>query len=64
MDRAAAARFVIEFMGRETGVDFGDFIGLRDRDRIVAMAAEPIGGPPTETPKGWCNLPRPQGRRP
>lgn len=59
MDRAASARFVIEFMEREARVSFGDMIGLRDRDRIVAMASEPIGGPPEQPPEGWRNLPRP-----
>ena len=32
------ARQVIDFMERETGVTFGDMIGLADRDRIVDMA--------------------------
>lgn len=60
MDCAASARFVIEFMEREARVDFGDLIGLRDRDRIVAMASAPIGGPPEQPPEGWLNLPRPE----
>ncbi len=32
------ARLVIEFMERETGLPFGDFIGAADRERIKAMA--------------------------
>lgn len=32
------ARFVIDFMERHTGVDFGDMIGLQDKERIVDAA--------------------------
>lgn len=43
-----AARFVIDYMERETGVDFGDMIGSQDRDRIIAIA----GGCKAMIPKG------------
>lgn len=32
------AKFVIEFMENHTGVQFGDMIGLRDKERIVYAA--------------------------
>lgn len=35
------ARFVIDYLERETGVDFGDFIGMADKERIKAIAGEP-----------------------
>lgn len=35
------ARFVIDYLERETGVDFGDFIGMADAERIKAIAEEP-----------------------
>lgn len=36
----AAARFVVDYMERETGLPFGDMIGMADADRITGMAQQ------------------------
>lgn len=37
-DESEVARFVIRYLELETGVNFGDMIPLRDRNRIAAEA--------------------------
>lgn len=37
---AQEARFVIEYLERETGVTFGDMIGTADKERIKAIAED------------------------
>ena len=36
----AAAKFVVEYMERETGLPFGDMIGLSDMQRIRTIAGD------------------------
>lgn len=37
------AKFVVEFMEKHTKVTFGDMIGRKDRDRILAAAGYAAG---------------------
>lgn len=43
LDASAAARFVIDYMERETRVEFGDMIGRLDAERIRALASKEDG---------------------
>ena len=42
-DPAAAARFVVDWMERETGLPFGDMIGRVDAEEILARAGRERG---------------------
>lgn len=42
-DPGASARFVVDYMERETGLPFGDMIGQREADEILARAGRERG---------------------